>query len=359
MAQLKNTTVSDTGFLQLPVGTTAHRPANPEEGMIRFNTDNGQVEGYNPALDEWRVISDFASVIATGGTVTDIVQDGIEYRVHAFISDGTFEVTRGGKVEYLIVAGGGGGGVGSGGNGAGGAGGAGGLISGKIFLQNSINTITVGAGAASLTTTSNGQAQSGNIGENSSAFGFTAIRGGPGGVSYGNDPSNGRFDGGSGGGEAPGAQTYIGPGQGTPGQGNNGGDIGASGHTHGGGGGGGGAGEPGGNGITGTSSSSSHAAGNGGAGLFFGHTFGTNFGEDGWFAGGGGGGQARDGTGFGSGGIGGGGRGSDTGDANGRDGTEDGLPNTGGGGGGGGTRDDNNVGGGGGSGIVIIRYRLS
>lgn len=46
MATLKNTTVNDTGFLQLPVGTTAQRPANPVNGMIRVNTTTGSLETY-------------------------------------------------------------------------------------------------------------------------------------------------------------------------------------------------------------------------------------------------------------------------------------------------------------------------
>ena len=36
-----------TEVTKIPVGTTAQRPANPEAGMIRFNTDEGQVEGYD------------------------------------------------------------------------------------------------------------------------------------------------------------------------------------------------------------------------------------------------------------------------------------------------------------------------
>ena len=41
---------------------------------------------------------------ATGGTVTT---DG-DYKVHTFTSSGTFTVTTGGPMEYLVIAGGGG-----------------------------------------------------------------------------------------------------------------------------------------------------------------------------------------------------------------------------------------------------------
>jgi hypothetical protein len=52
---------------------------------------------------------------ATGGTVTEITDGGIDYKVHTFTSSGTFEVLIGeADVEYLVVAGGGSGGGGSG-----------------------------------------------------------------------------------------------------------------------------------------------------------------------------------------------------------------------------------------------------
>jgi hypothetical protein len=39
--------LTGTGVLDLPVGTTAQRPGSPTSGMIRFNTDLSQFEGYN------------------------------------------------------------------------------------------------------------------------------------------------------------------------------------------------------------------------------------------------------------------------------------------------------------------------
>lgn len=47
MADLKNTNIDDEEFLELPSGSTAQRPSNPETGMIRFNTDDNQIEGYD------------------------------------------------------------------------------------------------------------------------------------------------------------------------------------------------------------------------------------------------------------------------------------------------------------------------
>jgi hypothetical protein len=39
--------VQGTDFLKLPVGTTAQRPASPNVGMQRWNTDLGAMEYYN------------------------------------------------------------------------------------------------------------------------------------------------------------------------------------------------------------------------------------------------------------------------------------------------------------------------
>ena len=42
-----NVLLSGTGYLDLPVGTTAQRPGSPNSGMIRFNSDLTQFEGHN------------------------------------------------------------------------------------------------------------------------------------------------------------------------------------------------------------------------------------------------------------------------------------------------------------------------
>ena len=42
-----NILMSGTGTLDLPVGTTAERPGNPNNGMIRYNTTLSRYEGYS------------------------------------------------------------------------------------------------------------------------------------------------------------------------------------------------------------------------------------------------------------------------------------------------------------------------
>jgi len=325
--------ITSTGALTIPRGTTAQRPTNPAAGMMRYNNTEGYIETYEAILSTWIPISSFVGVLATGGIVSDIVVNSIEYRIHTFTSIGTFsfQVLRGGQVDYLVVAGGGGGGVGGRSSDAwAGGGGAGGLILANTYLNILSYSVVVGAGGT------------GANGNNSSIFGSTAIGGGRG----GDDGSSSRYDGLSGGSGGGGVGDYPGPrpgGAGTAGQGN----AGGPGTDPGGdpfyeqGGGGGGAGQVG----------NTNGIGYGGNGLNISAYFGTSVGDSGWFAGGGGGGSGTDQTGsWNPGGLGGGGR-SGVGYNGGVVGVS-GLANTGGGGGGGFSSKP------GGSGVVIIRYRI-
>src|SRR6056300_1431092 len=231
------------------------------------------------------------------------------------------------NANVLVVAGGGGGGSDNAGGG-----GAGGLIFQTGVAISGTQTIKVGKGGVGPIT--NGTATKG---DNSEAFGSTAIGGGRGGT--GNTGLHNGLTGGSGGGGASEGTDGTG-GAGTSGQGNDGGNGFSSS-----GGGGGGAGS------AGTDALAANSAGNGGAG-FLASIFGETYGQSGWFAGGGGGGvdnsaSALAGTGIG--GIGGGGDG-------GRGAGESGIPHTGGGGGGANYPGANVYGGNGGSGIVLVRY---
>jgi len=83
------------------------------------------------------------SVSATGGTETTIGESGISYKVHTFTTGGTFTVTNGGNVEYLVVGGGGGGGTTNGGGG-----GAGGFREGTFTASSTTYSVVVGSGGA-------------------------------------------------------------------------------------------------------------------------------------------------------------------------------------------------------------------
>ena len=291
--------------------------------------------------------SGFKPLTATGGqSVSDVLIGGRLFRVHKFTSVGsnTFTVASTGSpgsesVDYLIVAGGGGGGFQ-----VGGGGGAGGVIQGSLAVSTQNYTFNVGAGGG-------GAANSGSAaanGQNSTAFGLTAIGGGKGGnhVASLSTPGNG----GSGGGGAGNSSSQsTNGGTGTPGQGNNGG-RGRAGSWAGGGGGG--------SAAAGQNSPSSFRGGAGGDGIQSDIT-----GTLTYYAGGGGGcSSGQSGTPAVPGGLGGGGRGfADNGQQRGGGTTgENGQPNTGGGGGG--VRDYYSGGslygraGNGGSGIIIVKY---
>ena len=341
-----------TEVTKIPVGTTAQRPANPEAGMIRFNTDRGFVEWYDPITDIWSSVAFDVAAVATGGTVTDIEQDGKKFRVHTFTSSGTFEVTRGGNVDVLVVGGGGAGGVGRDSSSAhgGGGGGAGGLVFEQAkTLSTEAYNIVVGNGGI-FSERYNSPAASENDGEDSIFDDITAIGGGAGAT---RTDGLGR-EGGSGGGatccEEIGASALQ-PNSPSGGFGNKGGDssTGASNVVEAG---GGGAGEPGGDALA------LGGSYDGGDGLYFGEFFTNNFLQDGFFAGGGGPGCSANLEIEPPGGIGGGGNGGQF--ANPRTEGHSGTPNTGGGGGGGpsNTSGGNFPSGAGGSGIVIVRYRI-
>ena len=359
MAQLKNTTIDSTGFLQLPAGTTGQRPGSPAAGQMRLNITTGKVEFYDNNLSEWLGTANLGVVASGGNSVYDVDTEGGTYRVHVFTSTGnsSFTVNQGGEVEYLIVAGGGGGGSGHTGSSlAGGGGGGGGLLTGTTTVTPQTYTITVGAGGTGANgPTSDGSgsttgfpARTGANGGNSSVFGLTANGGGGGGTRNAHEYGK---DGGSGGGHS-GTTQGAGGGAGTAGQGNRGGNNGAEWGACGGGGAGGQGGDS-------TGGSGVYTQTPGGIGIST-----TITGTSVFYAGGGGGGghnRTPDTERLGAlGGLGGGGRGGNhPNESTGTFGTD----NTGGGGGGspafaGNSTSDSN-GGDGGDGIVIIRYFLS
>ena len=314
-----------------------------------FNGYLSDAKIYNKVLSPTEVMQNYGAQLnrfqtnqafATGGVVTNIVENGILYRVHTFTSSGTLTVVNAGKMEVLCVAGGGGGGAYAAGAGAG----AGGLIYNTDYSVTTGNkTVTVGAGGAgqdyTVTNPSNGS--------DSLMDSLTAVGGGYGGQGWGGNVGG---NGGSGGGGAgydgnyPPVNPIISGGSGTVGQGHNGGvGRGISGNR-GAAGGGGGAGAPGGDSTT-------NSSGNGGDGKQI-----SINGTATYYAGGGGGGDYGSSNG-GQGGLGGGGNvsgGNSSGIPGGNGGT-----NTGGGGGGSrSATPDSWNGGNGGSGIVIVRYRI-
>tara|TARA_B100000686_G_scaffold219647_1_gene226724 strand:+ start:2411 stop:3448 length:1038 start_codon:yes stop_codon:yes gene_type:complete len=304
-----------------------------------------------------------SGITATGGTITTIKNhNGLNWKVHTFNSSGTFAVSAvsaptdsptavQGKVEYLVIGGGGSGpNANGGGAGGGGAGGyranvgqispapepSGGTGSTEPAYPVSVTnySITVGAGGAYS------DSNHANSGSPSVFDNITSTGGG-----YGNcsDPGGGG-DGGSGGGGGEFNGDRAVKGEGTANQGYDGGSgTGESTHA---GGGGGGAAAAGGNGDSSNGSISARYGGTGRASSISGSPV---------FRAGGGGASGNDRAG-GNGGNGGGGNGGGgsggPGDSPG--GLSSGTANTGGGGGA--RYVSPTLQAAGGSGVVIIRY---
>jgi len=279
------------------------------------------------------------SFIASGGTVTTISG----YKVHTFLSSGTFVANASKAVQYLVIAGGAGGGQGyqAGGGGAGGyrsnvpgqVSGGGASAESALTVAAGNHAVTVGAGGAGGPS-STGNTSSGGYNGSNSVFKSITSLGGGGGASLYTTPANAGFAGGSGGGAGSANNVAYG-GAGTTGQGYAGGGSAdyLSPYTGGGGGGAGAVGTTASNGVSGNAGAGASSningtvgakAGGGGAG-----------GWQGW-------GVGRDGG------------------ANGVQGISSqpspATANTGGGGGG--ASNTAIVGGVGGSGIVIIRYAV-
>jgi hypothetical protein len=340
MAQLKNLTVNDTGFIRLPSGTTNQRPGSPTVGMIRYNTDISSNEYWNGS--SWiRVEEANVGATSTGGAITT----SAGYRIHTFTSGtNTFVPSKDGTVEVLVLAGGGGG------EGIGGGGGAGGYIyvSGVPVIAGTSYPAVVGAGGAGGTSHGANNSQNGgdSVFGGGTPIGITATGGGRG-RTYPPAGAPTATIGGSGGGGPGwngGPETIHAGSGGTAGQGHPGG-VGAHYNgtptgTHYGGGGGGGAGS------IGYGRSNRFMQGRGGEGMA------SNIGGSVvWRAGGGAGGTHSAPT-HGSFSL--AGRGSNGNNLPGQ--TNPGGTNNGGGGAGA-NHSSPDVSGNGGPGVVIVRYR--
>lgn len=176
---------------------------------------------------------------ATGGSITTIMDDGINYTIHTFTSNSSFNVTGEINATVLVVAGGGAGGYTTAGNGGGG--GAGGLLYNTSYNATGNITVVVGNGGIC-------GAGSSTSGQNSSFGSMVSVGGGYGGHWTGSESGVLGGNGGSGGGTAQATNTQ-GTANGTAGQGNNGGYYIGGGVSYSGGG-GGGAGEVGQNSTT-------------------------------------------------------------------------------------------------------------
>lgn len=82
--------LTGTGYLDLPVGTTAQRPGTPSSGMIRFNSSLGQFEGHNGTA--WGQLGGGAT---GGGSDTVFIENGQTVTTNYTLSTGKNAVSAG------------------------------------------------------------------------------------------------------------------------------------------------------------------------------------------------------------------------------------------------------------------------
>ena len=92
-----NGTFSGTGYVKLPAGDTVNdRPASPADGMLRFNTDTKQFEGYatdtNDQNGAWGKIGGGATMSSStpsGAAEGDLWYDTDDGRLYIYYNDGS------------------------------------------------------------------------------------------------------------------------------------------------------------------------------------------------------------------------------------------------------------------------------
>lgn len=82
-----NVTCTSTGYIQIPSGTTAQRPAVPAAGEIRFNTSIGQYEGYVTGIPGVTISG--ISYVTTTATVTTDGAHGLSTGAYVTVSGAT------------------------------------------------------------------------------------------------------------------------------------------------------------------------------------------------------------------------------------------------------------------------------
>ena len=141
----------------------------------------------------------------SGGTETTYTSDGVDYVVHTFTADGTFDAGGGGTINSFLMVGGGG----SGGGRHGGGGGAGEVLYSDLSftLSGGSYAVVVGEGGDSSTGTASGSGISAGAARNGedTTFNNWTAEGGGGGGNYNSGERGQGADGGSGGGSGGGS----------------------------------------------------------------------------------------------------------------------------------------------------------
>ena len=97
MAQLKDTTIDDAGFIKLPPGSTSERPSSPQNGMMRYNTDINKFEHYTGSGWEEVLLSQSSSLPSANFTklASDKMPAGSILQIKSTVADSRIAVGTG------------------------------------------------------------------------------------------------------------------------------------------------------------------------------------------------------------------------------------------------------------------------
>jgi hypothetical protein len=105
-----NVTCSSTGYIQIPSGTTAQRPAAPAVGEIRFNTSIGAYEGYVTGIPGVTISG--ITYVTTTATVATNGAHGLSTGAYVTVSgaspsayNGSFTITYVSATEFSYTMG--------------------------------------------------------------------------------------------------------------------------------------------------------------------------------------------------------------------------------------------------------------
>jgi hypothetical protein len=116
MATLANVTISDSGFLTVPSGTTSQRPISPVNGQLRFNTDSQVLENYansiwtNPPVTSGLELfldagdkQSYSSIGTTFRDITGIGRSGLLIATPTYSASNVGTLTFNGTTQYVQV----------------------------------------------------------------------------------------------------------------------------------------------------------------------------------------------------------------------------------------------------------------
>ena len=92
-----DTTFTSTGAIKVPAGTTVQRPATPVAGMLRFNSDAAEFEGYNGAA--WGAIGSGGGGTGDASTLLETLKNQLQDSVYQYLTPSVFSLDQDSLVD--------------------------------------------------------------------------------------------------------------------------------------------------------------------------------------------------------------------------------------------------------------------